>query len=50
MSASTRRMSGVPDGILESQALECGAQGAVAGVTTRNWATLQRIHALMMSG
>ena len=49
MSASTRPMSGAPDGILESQALDALLGALGPGGTTRNWATLERIHALMTS-
>ncbi len=38
------------DGILESQALEALLGALGTGGTTRNWATLNRIHALMTSG
>ena len=37
------------DGILESQALEPLLRALGTGGTTRNWGTLNRIHALMMS-
>lgn len=38
------------DGILESQALQALLGALGAGGTTRNWGTLNRIHALMSSG
>jgi uncharacterized protein (DUF1697 family) len=38
------------DGILESQALEALLGALGTGSTTRNWATLNRIHALMTAG
>ena len=38
------------DGILESQALEALLGALGTGATTRNWGTLNRIHALMTSG
>ena len=38
------------NGILESPALEALLRAIGAGGTTRNWATLGKIHALMTDG